>query len=308
MEAIVVSALVVAYLVLPFALFRFILGSFIPLKELHPDEKEYLIEAALTLGAIFFFALFLVHYVPLVKSHPFALADSVQLRQADYITVLSGLHSDKVFEQEGAHFWDASQRTSLRQARFLLWYIVCVIAVALILGWMSKRYGRLQRYAWFRFFTDVYLLRHIPQWHSLLTSFLFPDKGTAVKADVLMTDNTLYRGDVGAYFVDKDGHLSGLFLVNPKRFDRSALLTEREAWGSNRSAAVFWRDIPSTKLYLVGDKIVNLNLNYESPTAPPQLIEKFLARTQTRPFTVSISAPARETSSATPPVKHKHRI
>jgi hypothetical protein len=106
-----------------------------------------------------------------------------------------------------------------------------------------------------------------------------------------MTDNTLYRGDIAAHFVGGDGNLAGLLLANPKRFDRAALLKERDTWGNSRPAAAFWREIPSAKLYLFGDKIINLNLNYEAPTAIPELISKFLARMQRTPFTVSIAQP-----------------
>jgi hypothetical protein len=290
-EALVISALVLVYLFVPFAAFRFVLGAFVPLKEFHADEKEHLTHAVLTLGLMFLLALLLVYHVPIIKDHPYGFADSVQLRESDYKIVLSSLHSDKMFEKYEAQLWDAAPRIEMRQARFFFWYFLSVVAFAALMGAMSRRYGQLSRYAPFRLFADWYLLRHISQWHPLLTSFVFPDKKTLVKADVLMTDNTLYRGDIVAHFVGVDGNLSGLLLANPKRFDRAALLKERDTWGSNRSGAAFWREIPSAKLYLFGDKIINLNLNYEAPTAVPELISKFLARMQRTPFTVSITPP-----------------
>jgi len=185
-----------------------------------------------------------------------------------------------------------------RQSRFLFWYFVSVVAFASLAGWLSTKYGRWNRFPIFRWFADVYLVRHISQWHPLLTSFVFPDPSTVVKADILMTDGTLYAGEVAAHFVDKDGNLSGLFLVRPKRFDRPALLKEREKWGSNRSAAQFWRPIPSAKIYLFGDKIINLNLNYESPRPTRELVEKFLARLQSKPFTVTVTSPGTNVGSS----------
>jgi hypothetical protein len=60
LEAVIVSALVLLYLLIPFALFRFVLGAFVPLREFHADDREHLTQAVVTLGFIFIFALGLV--------------------------------------------------------------------------------------------------------------------------------------------------------------------------------------------------------------------------------------------------------
>jgi hypothetical protein len=91
-----------------------------------------------------------------------------------------------------------------------------------------------------------------------------------------MTDETLYRGEVAEYFLNGDGTLAGLFLKEPERFDRPRYLAERDTWGITRSPKKFWRSIPSAKLYLLGPKIVNLNLNYEPLSAPTNVVKRYV--------------------------------
>ena len=133
----------------------------------------------------------------------------------------------------------------------------------------------MRRNRYFSWFADVYLLPHITQWHAILTGFTFPVK-TAVKADVLMTDDTLYSGEVADSFLSSDGSLGGLFLKNPKRFDRARYLKEKADWGTTRPRQAFWRNITSAKLYLIGSHIVNLNLNYEPQTARTEVLKKYI--------------------------------
>lgn len=84
--------------------------------------------------------------------------------------------------------------------------------------------------------------------------------------------------------------LSGLFLANPYRFDRRTYLREKDRWSVSRPTSFYWRPIPSAKLYLIGEKIVNLNLNYEPPTADAATatIERYLSKLQKRPIAVSV--------------------
>jgi hypothetical protein len=217
----------------------------------------------------------------------------------DYEIVASGLYSEAMFKEYKGEFWDALDRTLERQGRFLSWYyaFVFLLAISSVLG--IKNYGKLRRHKVFARVADFYLLPHISQWYVVLTAFTFADKRTTVKADILMTDNTLYRGDVAEHFIDREGHLSGLFLATPKRFDRRAYLREQDAWGSTRNPALFWREIPSAKLYILADKIVNLNLNYQPPldtTDSEDIVKKFVYRKgipKDVQFTITITAPKR---------------
>ena len=220
-----------------------------------------------------------------------------------------------MFKEYGSTFWKAFWRVVERQGRTICWYYVLCVLFAFLSGWASIRYGKLKEWRPFSWvkryrllrdwapyvrFADLYLLPHISQWHVILTAFTFPDPETLVKADVLMTDDTLYSGEVVDHFVNKDGALSGLFLKNPRRFDRARYLKEKEEWGITRPTNTFWRNIPSAKLYLIADKIVNLNLNYEPPRVEDvraDTVERYLLKYQKLPFDVTISSRPRDYES-----------
>jgi hypothetical protein len=287
--ALVFSALIAVYLLIPNAWFRLLLGLFVPLRIFQESKIEDLTRAAVTLALIFVIALTAVWYVPGLKDHPLNFTDDAQLRASDYITVASGLYSEPIFKEYGPKFWNALWRTLKRQGRFACWYYVLVSLFAVADGMGSRHYGRLKRFKAYSKFADLYLLPHISQWYVLLTPFTFPDRRTLVKADVLMTDETLYRGDVIDHFLDKDGNLSGLILGNPARFDRRRYLREQDVWGTTRPRSTYWRSIPSAKLYLFADKVVNLNVNYEPPIAIPEVVARYLWKLQKRPIVVSVS-------------------
>lgn len=297
MIALAVSALITAYLLIPNALFRFVLGRFVPLRLFQERKTEDVTRAVFTLTFIYLAALWAVWCLPGAKAHPFDFPDNAALRTGDYQVVASSLYSEALFREYKGKFWDALDRTLERQGRFLSWYYAFVFLLALSSGLGIKYYGKLRRNKLFAWVADFYLLPHISQWYVVLTPFAFADKRTTVKADILMTDNTLYRGDVAEHFIDKEGNLSGLFLATPQRFDRRAYLREQDAWGSTRSAASFWRQIPSAKLYLLADKIVNLNLNYQPPldtTDSEDIIKKFVygkGIPKNVQFTIAITAP-----------------
>jgi hypothetical protein len=296
--ALAVSALIAAYLLIPNALFRFVLGRIVPLRIFQERKTDDLTRAVVTLALIYVVALIAVWDAPACRSHPFNFPDNPSLRVSDYRIVASALYSEAAFREYGTAFWDAFGRTLERQGRFICWYYVFVMIFAALSGWAIRHYGDYRRSRVYLWVADFYLLPHISQWYVLLTPFTFADKRTAVKADVLMTDNTLYRGNVADHFIDKDGNLSGLFLSNPQRFDRRAYLREQDEWGVARSVKNFWRPIPSAKLYLVADKIINLNLNYDPPTATAATVEKYLETLQKtldagfqQRISVSVSSP-----------------
>jgi len=299
--ALAVSALVAAYLLVPYAIFRFLLGRFVPLRVLQDRKTEDLTRAVVTLLVVYLIALLLVWVVPGCRNHPFAFPDNAEQRVSDYQIVAGGLYSETVFRDYGGRFWDAFWRTTERQGRFICWYYLMVVTLAVVSGVAIQRYGAWRRYPPYAWLADVYLLPHISQWWVLLTPFAFSDRRTLVRADVLMTDNTLYSGEVADHFLDREGNLSGLFLANPQRFDRRSYFREQDAWGSARGLESFWRPIPSAKLYLVADKIVNLNLNYEPPVVTSEVLTRYLSELQGRygkgsarkGITVSITPPER---------------
>jgi hypothetical protein len=229
------SALIAAYLLIPNALFRFLLGRFAPVRLFQGTKTEELTRAVVTLAFIFAIALLAVWYVPGSKSYPFAFVDTPAQRTSDYMVVAGGLYNETMFKEYGRNFWEAFWRVLQRQGRTISWYYILCASFALVFGWATRRYGKLKGWRLYLWFSDVYLLPHISQWHVILTAFTFRDPKTVVKADVLMTDDTLYSGGVVDHFVNKDGDLSGLFLKNPRRFDRVRYQKEKDAWGDYTS-------------------------------------------------------------------------
>jgi hypothetical protein len=285
--ALAASVAIAVYLLIPYAIFRVVLGGFVPLRVFHENKTEEFAGASLTLIAIFLCSLWVIHNVPWVDAHPFQCSGDAQLRLSDYQQVVAAVWSDKEFHNNSS-FWSALWRTADRQGRFLIWYYVIAAAFALLAAALISRYGSLQqRHKITAFFVRLAVVRHVSQWYALLTPFLSPDKNTAVRADVLMTDGVLYSGEIVDYFLDKNGDLSGLFLDGPTRFDRTAYVRERELWGTVRPTKEFWRKIPSAKLYLFALRIVNLNLTYTSPQASEDKLIQELAKDVHKGFTVT---------------------
>jgi hypothetical protein len=72
---------------------------------------------------------------------------------------------------------------------------------------------------------------------------------------------------VTQHFV-KDGRLTGIFLTEPKRYNRDRYLRDREAMrkdGEKPDKETYWQKIPSENLYFFADKIFNMNLTYRPP-------------------------------------------
>lgn len=108
--------------------------------------------------------------------------------------------------------------------------------------------------------------------------------------DVLTSDDHLYRGEIGDYFLDTEGKLSGIFLVETYRFDRQGYLRAKSA-GRTGLSGDYWKKIPGAKLYLFADKITSLNISYE-PTAPlPDFIKQVLEKLNI-PAQVTVVEPA----------------
>ena len=288
MIALVVSALIAIYLLIPNELFRFALGWFVPVRAFAGTKTEEIRRAVLTLLVLFVAAFSAVRYLPIVRSYPYPFADTAELRASDYSLVAGGLYSEAIFKESAPQFWDAFWRTLKRQGRLVAWYYLFVFLMAIWVGFLSTAYGKKRHNDLYYWFADFYLLPHISQWHVLLSGFTFPPK-TTVKADVLMSDDLLYRGEVADYFLDHNGSLDGIFLRNPERFDRGRYLKEKQVWGTTRPTSSFWKSIPSAKLYLIASQIINLNLNYEPPTASQDVVNRYIQDFLKRSSSPSVS-------------------
>lgn len=264
------SLLITLYLIIPESIFRTVFGWFVPAKSFVLTTAETAYKAIIVAFLPFVFALVGTWYFPVMQSFPFPVhGNTDELRRSDYRVVTVGLYSDAEFEKVHKEFWPAFTRSSRRQGRIILWYFLVVALEAALAGKLARNFSRYRenrvlQLLGYRWLADKVLFSYISEWHPLLTPYLYFDPGATVQADILCTNDVLYQGTVSQYFV-KDGQLSGIFLRNPKRFDREGYLKAKES-GKKPAPKDYWRSIPSENLYFFVEKIINMNLSYKSPS------------------------------------------
>ena len=288
MIALVASVILALYVIIPGLLSRFIYRLFIPLRVLAAGKTEEATRAVATAIVPFILALLVVWYVPGLNRIPIH-APHPEFKSQDYKLVASCLYSESIFTQNTTAFWQALNRTISRQALFIFWYYLLTLLITLGLGYLSASYGRLGSNRYYRWFADKFLFPRISEWHPLLTAFVFADKQTAVQADILTTTDHLYRGKVSEHFIDSAGKLTGLILTEAKRFDRRTYIHDSENNSLEISTEDYWREIPGAKMYMFADKIVNLNLNYESDEPDEYALLKFLRERLKRQVKVELT-------------------
>lgn len=274
MIALAASVVLALYIIIPGLLARFVYGLFIPLRVIASSKAVEATRSVVTALVPFLLALLVVWHIPFLNRFPVEAAYP-ELKAQDYQLVASCIYSENIFVQKTQAFWQALDRTLPRQALFLFWYYLLTALMASALGYLTASYRKLGSNRSYRWFANKFLFPYISEWHPLLTSFVFSDPHTVVRADILTTNDTLYRGRVSEHFVDSDGRLTGLILTEAKRYDRRTYLRDWEQ-DNEIDTELYWRDIPGAKLYIFADKIVNLNLDYESPDPPEEAVLKFL--------------------------------
>jgi hypothetical protein len=222
--------------------------------------------------------------MPVMKTFPFGVnGNTVHLRRSDYKEVIASLYSEEEFRTSKTEFWPAFSRCSRRQGRLICWYILAIILEAWLAGKLAANHGKYKDNTVYKWLADKFLFSYISEWHPLLTPYLFVEKETRVQADMLCTNGTLYQGIVTQHFV-KNGTLTGIFLSEPKRFDRERYQKDREAYQKDKEAHSgkdmkkpetkdYWTKIPSENLYFFADKIFNMNLTYLPPQGKVAEIE-----------------------------------
>ncbi len=224
--------------------------------------------------------------MPYMDRFPFPVVESTVMRRSDYKLVTSALYSEAKYSASEKDFWPAFTRCSRRQGRLLAWYMVLIGLEAWGAGYLAANYAKYRSnrpYAWL---ADKFLFSYISEWHPLLTPYMFVDKETTVQADILCTNDILYQGTVTQHFIS-DGKLTGIFLTDPRRFNREPYVKDREAWEKSEDKTKekpdkekYWQTIPSKNLYFFADKIFNMNLNFKPPAgqvAGSEAIRKLLA-------------------------------
>lgn len=134
--------------------------------------------------------------------------------------------------------------------------------------WIAKRYKQLAKHV---------LLPSISEWHLLLTPFFFIDKkNTVVRAEILSSEGILYRGKVVEHSSDKNGRLVGIIISHAFRFRRDDYVEDKK--NGSVDSKDYWRLIPGSQLYIMAEKIQNLNLSYDGPGGvAASVIEKIIS-------------------------------
>ena len=297
MLVVLFSLLLTLYLVIPEAIFRTIFGWFVPPRNFVLSRTETAYRALGVAALPLVLAFFGSWYLPVMKSFPFSVREnSPQLRRADYRVVAESLYSETEFQRLRSDFWPAFTRCARRQARLFLWYSLFIVLEASLAGKLAKNFARYKHNAVYKWIADKLLFSYISEWHPLLTPYAYIDSNTTVQADILCTNGTLYQGRVSQHFL-KNGQLTGIFLQEPRRFDRDAYLRAKDA-GQNPQTEAFWKQIPSQNLYFFAEKIVNMNLGYKPPERlDSRIIAKFIADVLKQPFrpdqiTITLRKPA----------------
>jgi hypothetical protein len=262
MTALVATTVVVLYLLLPNFIFRGLFSFFLPIKQFErTTAQELAFASCATLIPLLFAVLLAYLFFP--------------LSCADYQNIFSGLHSTEFFNQ-GDHlkklFWPAAFRVIHQNLLLLPIYYIGVSCEAVALGWAGSQYAvfkhRHNTEWWFRIYdllVSKFLFPNMSEFYLLFTPFLQYQKDV-VLVDVMTDEDHLYRGKVGNYFVDKEGHLSGLFLVDAQRFRRRAFLDDQKA-NIQKPKSLYWDQVQGAKFYFPADKILNLNLAYDTQEA-----------------------------------------
>lgn len=308
MLALIASGAVVAYILIPGILYRLTYSLFIPPKNFQRTRTEEIAYAAKVGAVPFVLALFLRLGVPWTNQHPFPVQQPVSPSRAagqpvsgissgavagsgvlkpkaqadedsclaatnDYRRVFGGAYSERLFEADPSCFWQALNRVARRQAGFLSWFYILLVGAAVCFGWASRNlWWWLSRGRFRSWVAEHILAPQISEWYLMLRP---PPFEGSVCLD-LLTSGQLYRGMYVSHDVDRDGHLTGLFLTKTARFERQryeqdiqvreAPVSSDEVQRARLLTESYWKEIPGEKVYFPYDKVVNLNVRWE-PTS-----------------------------------------
>jgi Family of unknown function (DUF6338) len=269
--ALILSCIFIVYIVIPGILVRRIVSLFVPLRKPQWNRTEEITSAVVGTVVPFAIALFLVEFIHWFGQHPFKFDDSSALRWSDYKTVFSVSYSEKIYEHllETANdsFWQTALRVMKRQSRLVVWFYAASALIAMISGYVTYKYGDWRHNKTYEFLARKFIIPNVSEWHLMLTPFVHkraPKRKVSV--EVLTPDHKLYRGFVGDYHIDRDNKLTGIVLEYASRYDLSRRKADKEK-GQLGPSESYWRSIPGHALYLLADKIHNLNISY--PTEAP---------------------------------------
>ncbi|HEY6388176.1 MAG TPA: hypothetical protein VIX91_21055 [Candidatus Acidoferrum sp.] len=97
-------------------------------------------------------------------------------------------------------------------------------------------------------------------------------------ADLLTSDDHLYRGQVVGHEVDTDGNLRGILISESLRFDRRSYLQDKDS-GKTADPDDYWKKVPGKNLFIFADKLSTLNLSYLPPASTiPEILQQLLKK------------------------------
>lgn len=274
MIALIASAVLGLYVFLPDFIFNRIAAQFVRLKKRDRTRIEDLGSGLVVVLIPFVLTLWLSHSFWLVGHWPMAIDESVQAKFSDYKIFASSLYSDAFFEKHYDAFWSAFPHVWRHQLRFLIWNYIFLILESYAVSFLTSRYGSLRKYPIYQRTVGKYLLGRASEWYVLLSAFSFPPGNKPrIFVDVMTSDDHLYDGELGDYFLDSGGNLSGLLIKNVRRFRYEEYRKLKTQTGRPATKDEFWSVIPSGNFLLPADKIANLNIRYVSTSG---LIESLM--------------------------------
>jgi hypothetical protein len=279
MIALITSAGLILYLLVPGILFKGLFSLFIPLDKFRRTRSEELTFGAFASLLPLALTFLVVLSAGWFGNHPFFFPDSTAQRASDYQAAFSSIYSETYFAQHQQEFWGAVSRIAHRQARILVWLYSFTASEALLFGWLGKNFGRFHEVKLYEFAANKFLLPNISPWYFLLTPFMWPPKPERkVMADLLTSDDHLYRGQVVGHEVDTDGNLRGVLISGALRFDRHSYLQDKDS-GKAADPDDYWKKIPGKNLFVFADKLATLNLSYLPPASTiPEILQQILKK------------------------------
>lgn len=263
MIALIVSYFIVAYLLIPRALFKTIVSFVLP--------QELKFQRSRTEEITFSIWVSIIPLCLAILWQFYRYGPPSPQGWFDFQEVVSSAYSEGIFDKNPALAWDSVGRLAADHGYFLVPYYGLVAVEAALFALLVDNYGAWKRkcriYEWF---VERSLIRAISEWDLLLTPFNFPhNEQRAVEVDLLTEDDHLYQGEVLDYFVDADGKLAGVMLIDAQRFDRVGYLRDKEKEPTTKPEE-YWKKIPSagagTKptFFIAGPKVLTLNIRYPS--------------------------------------------
>jgi hypothetical protein len=270
MLALYATILIVGLFLIPGILFRGVFSLFLHMREFQRTRAEEIAFAAKVALVPLVLSLYLAFGATRLNHYhrPTGAGQEVSV-SADLWTLYRAAVDESFVKDSSSwsQYRSAGNRVLSSGSSMALVYYAMIVVEAILLGWFCSQYGAWRNRPVLGWMLKRFLVPSISEWYMILTTFAQPRHGqVAAVADVLTTDDHLYHGVVENYHVEKDGKLRGILLGGVYRFDRPDYLSAKRA-NASPVKAKYWKQIPGQNVYVLSERIANLNISYESPIA-----------------------------------------